>query len=510
MPRKLIYTTVLVGASVFFAANSAFAQAKPIDKITLARFEKSLAQGKTNEIESPLLDLAVANPNNSQVLELLAQLRFRQNRLSETAALYRRILTLDANSATAKINLARILYVSGQTDEARQMLGDIIESSISDAAIRLNLAATYLQIGEAEKSLAATEKLPIKIKNSDALPIIAASYASLKNETDLRGLLPTMKRAAAINPTLAAQCAAVLQNAGMTSEAIVLLRSALTTAPNNFDVLIALVKLETGANEIASAKQHLNQAAKLQPRAAKLYLAQALLEEAQGNLKNALELLKQARLSEPGSPEILSQFVITAMRTNQARSAVEAAQILVKSKPDEPEYLYLLGAAALNGNDTVTAEENLRRLLELRPTDSRGCLALGLTFAAQPEKIELARTQLLHCIEINANNVEAKYQLGLSYKAQGETAKAIQFFEETVKTAPNYAPALRDLGASYLQTGAEEKARIALEKAVALAPDDADTHFQLSRLYNLIGETALAKKELELFQKLKNSPKSSM
>jgi len=49
-----------------------------------------------------------------------------------------------------------------------------------------------------------------------------------------------------------------------------------------------------------------------------------------------------------------------------------------------------------------------------------------------------------------------------------------------------------------------------LEKAVALNPNDADTHFQLSRLYNLTGERELAKKHLEIFQKLKNPKKDGM
>ncbi|MGH9943358.1 MAG: hypothetical protein ACRD9R_13510, partial [Pyrinomonadaceae bacterium] len=62
----------------------------------------------------------------------------------------------------------------------------------------------------------------------------------------------------------------------------------------------------------------------------------------------------------------------------------------------------------------------------------------------------------------------------------------------------------RDLGALYLQAGAEAKARAALERAAALAPQDAETHFQLSRLYHRAGESALARKHLDLFQQLKN------
>jgi Flp pilus assembly protein TadD len=48
------------------------------------------------------------------------------------------------------------------------------------------------------------------------------------------------------------------------------------------------------------------------------------------------------------------------------------------------------------------------------------------------------------------------------------------------------------------------KARALLERAVALSPQDAETHFQLSRVYNRVGESALATRHLELFQKLKS------
>ena len=505
MFHKVFYLVLLLCPVILSGVNSVFAQTKQVDKNILAGFEKSIAQGKIEEIERPLLDLAVANPNNPQVIQLLANVRFRQNRLPEAMALYKKVLTLDANAALAKINLASVFYLSGQPTEARELLANIAEIPISDAPLRLKLAATFLLIGQPQKALDVTEKLPPATKNNNALPVIAASYATLKNEKKLAELVPLMKRAATTNPILALQCAEILQNAGMSQEALSLLRTALTKASSNFDILLALAKFEIGARDFNLAKQHLSTAAKLKPSSAQLFFVQALLEQVQGNYVVALELLKKAQTLAPNSPEILLQLVITAMRANQARTAVDAAQTLLESKPDDPNYLYLLGAASLQNGDLSQAQANLQRLMEMRPTDSRGCLALGLTLAAQNDQIENARQQFLHCIEIDAGNVEANYQLGLSYKIQGETAKAIEYFEETIKASPNYAPVLRDLGAVYLQSGAEQKARIVLEKSVALAPNDADTHFQLSRLYNFIGENALAKKHLEMFQKLKNS-----
>jgi tetratricopeptide (TPR) repeat protein len=234
------------------------------------------------------------------------------------------------------------------------------------------------------------------------------------------------------------------------------------------------------------------------------------LESERGNPAQSLELLEKSLAANPNSAAILSQLVITAMRANQAGKAFRSAEKLLALKPDEPEFLYLHGAAALQNNNLPAAENSLNRFNVLRPQDARGCLALGLTFAAQTSKIEEARRQLKKCVEMNPNNFEANYQLGLSYKTQGETEKAIEHLEATIKTAPDYALALRDLGAVYLQSGAEAKARIVLEKSAVINPNDSDTHFQLSRLYNLIGEKDLAKKHLETFQKLKNPDKNGM
>lgn len=499
--------TLLLFLAFPLGITSVFTQTNRIDKSVIARFEKSIELGKIKEVERAMLDVAVSHPNDPRILELLANVRYRQNRISEATALYRRVLVLDPKSASAKVDFARILFTSGNPEESKLILSQVDEVSISSQSLRLNLASVYLLMGDPEKALSAIEKLPLKIKNTAALPLIAAIYLELNDKTKLRELLPLMRKAGLLDPVLAFQSAKVLHSAGMKQEAVSLLRTVLAAAPTNYDILILLGTLETETKQFTSASEHLIQAAKLKIPSAKLFFAQAILEEMQGNPLMAFELLRQARTLSPKSPEILSRFVITAMRANQSRSAIEAAQVLAGLKSDHPEYLYLLGAAYLQNNNLDQAERNLTRLMEIRPADSRGCLALGLTFAAQKDLIEKARQQLSSCAEIDPKNPEVRYHLGLSYKSQGETVNAIKYLEEAINLAPNYALALRDLGALYLQAGFEAKARTVLEKALAIGPKDAEVHFQLSRLYNLIGEGELGKTHLEIFRKLRNPSK---
>ncbi|HEX8370902.1 MAG TPA: tetratricopeptide repeat protein [Pyrinomonadaceae bacterium] len=505
-PKHINLKICLAACCLLLALTCRFASAqnKPTDGNALAAFEKSLEQGKINEIERPLLNYAIANPNNTQALELLARVRVRQGRLEEARGLYQRVLTLNPNLPAVKIAAGRLAYALGRKEEARKLLNEIEPTSSLTPLVQLDLAAALFLAGELQKALALTDKLPIRIKNNEALPLVAAIYLETGEAQKLAGLIPLMKKASVTNPVLAVQCAEILQNAGLMKDAADLLSSALGAAPNNAKILISLGRLEVFAREFAEAREHLKRAAVLESRSAEVLAAQALLENATGNTNRALELLSQARQLAPGSAIVLADYVVLAMRAGKTQAAVDAAATLVTMQPENPEFQYLFGAASLQNGNLSAAQESLERFMQKRPNDSRGCLALGLTLAAQRDQIENARKQLNRCLAINPANFEARYQLGLSYKAQGETAKAIEFFEEAVKQAPDYALVLRDLGALYLQTGAEAKARTLLERAVSLNPKDADTHFQLSRLYNRTGESALAKQHLEIFQKLRN------
>lgn len=504
--KKPSFTQVLLIFPLLLAVSlPVSAQKKTPQKDVLTTFEKNIEQGKIAETERPLLDFALADPQNLRALELVGRLRFRQNRIEEAKALYARVLTLDANFTTAKINYGIILAQNGQLADARQILSGITDSELKDTATRLNFAQVLTLIGDIPKALETAEKLPLNIKNYDALPVFAVCYLELGDQTKLDALIPWAKKIALTKADISLKFAEILLNAKRNSQAVELLRAVALAAPKNAKALILLGKAEIYTGDFSNAKKHLAQAEVLQPKAAEVFFLQAMLANANGNQAAAFDLLEKAVSLEPNSKTLLSQFIIAAMRGNKAQKAVDAAEKLLAINPDDPDYLYLFGAASLQNGSLDKARESLETLMQIRPNDSHGCLALGLTLAAQRDQIESARRQLERCVEINPSNFEAKYQLGLSYKTQGDTAKAVQYLEETVALAPNYPLALRDLGAVYLQSGAEQKAKNVLEKAVSLAPNDAETHFQLSRLYNLLGDGASAKKHLEMFQKLRNS-----
>jgi tetratricopeptide (TPR) repeat protein len=487
---------------------SFFVSAQTDNKTILANFEKSIESGKLTEIERDLFNYVVANPNDATGFSLLAKLRLKQNRLNEAKALSNKALSLDTNLIPAKIILAQVTSQLGEIEQSRQILNGISEKEISDNSMRLNLAQNLVQIGECPKALSLAEKLPLKIKNTDALPMRAECYLAAKDKKSFMALIPLAKSLTKTNPKVSLDFAEVLIRALMMKEAADLLRLTILSAPKNVEALLLLAKTEIFLKDFANAKVRLAQAEKIEANSAELFFIKSLIESEQNNYKEAYEFLEKSLSLNSNNPRVLAQYVLVAIQVNQAGRAFRAAEKLVNLQPENLEYLYLHGIASLQNNSLPNAENSLTKFMEARPDDSRGCLALGLTFAAQSDKLDVARGQLQKCLQINPKNFEAAYQLGLSYKTVGDFAKAAEYFEQTVKVSPNYAAAWRELGAVYLQINAEAKARPVLEKAVSLNPNDADAHFQLSRLYNLIGERELAKKHLEIFQKLK-APKQN-
>jgi tetratricopeptide (TPR) repeat protein len=508
---KILRTDLLtISLLLFGLAVSGFAQVKADDRAVLAAYEKSIDSGNLSAVERDLFNYVIAHPSDGSGFALLAKLRLKQNRPSEAKALAGKALTIEPNLLSAKLTLALALSQLGEVEQAREILAGVSEKDIADNAARLNLVENLVRLGECPRALGVADKLPLKIKNGEALPLRAVCYLSAGDRQNLAALIPQARVAVRQNPPAAVGFAEVLLKGGILKEAVEVLRLALIAAPKNVEALLLLARAEIFSKDFPNAKIHLAQAEKLTPDSGELFFIKSLLENEQGNLAASYELLEKSLGLNSDNAQVLAQYIAMALRVGQPARAVRAAEKLLSLAPDNPENSYLYGLALLQNNNPTKAEPLLIKYFSDKPKDSRGCLALGLTFAGQPDKLELARRQMQKCLEIDPNNFEAAYQLGLSYKTLGESAKAIEYFERTVKLSPNYPAALRELGAAYLQTGAEAKARPPLEKAVKLAPDDPDAHFQLSRLYNVLGERELGKKHLEIFQKLKNPKKDGM
>ena len=371
--------------------------------------------------------------------------------------------------------------------------------------MQVELAAVHLFVGDVQNALQIAEALPAGTRNTIGLPLLADIYLRQNRRDAVAALVPLMQKAARANPSLALQCAEMLRAAGFYRDGIGLLLSLGPAERNNVRVLLALTRLEIIAEDFVRARGHLAQATRLSPRSAEVLSLRAFVENSSGDADQALKLITEARRVAPASVAVLADFVALTLRIGKSALAFDAAKELFALEPDNLEFRYLLGVASLQSKNFGSALEALEPYVQANPNDFRGCLAFGIVLKAQSGQTDRARDQLTRCIELDPSNSEARYQLGLLYKSQGENNQAIRLLEEAVNRAPDHGFVRRDLGSLYMESGDDVRARTSLERAAVLVPKDADTHFQLVRLYNRIGENALAKQHQEIFQKLRGA-----
>jgi tetratricopeptide (TPR) repeat protein len=100
------------------------------------------------------------------------------------------------------------------------------------------------------------------------------------------------------------------------------------------------------------------------------------------------------------------------------------------------------------------------------------------------------------------------FNLGIYYKRQGDTKRAIEQFEGMLARTPDEAIAHYQLGTLYNQMNRRQDAQAQFEKAAELDPQLAAARFQLYNLNRVAGNAEQANQYLADFQRIKNLQKS--
>ena len=122
-------------------------------------------------------------------------------------------------------------------------------------------------------------------------------------------------------------------------------------------------------------------------------------------------------------------------------------------------------------------------------------LKLGLT--------EEAYRGLSIAKNLNANNFDVAYNLGILEFQRKNYERAIQILNQARIQNPDHAPTLRTMGHSYFRLKKSKEAMTYIRKAIDLAPDDKESLFTLAECYYEANQTDQA---LRVFKHLRGDP----
>jgi predicted Zn-dependent protease len=108
------------------------------------------------------------------------------------------------------------------------------------------------------------------------------------------------------------------------------------------------------------------------------------------------------------------------------------------------------------------------------------------------------KKRMARFVKLQPDNALANYYYGTTLPDD----QAHEAFRRAVKLDPELAAAHISLGAIAARAGKYVDAIRNYQDAIAAEPDSAEAHYRLSEAYRLSGDSAKAKEELKIFQRL--------
>ncbi len=290
--------------------------------------------------------------------------------------------------------------------------------------------------------------------------------------------------------------------------AIILLKSALSTAPDDSNARLLLGTLYNETGEYAFAEVELRRAQQehADPFAVTAGLARSWL--GRGEYKRLLDDLELLQKEHPElTPELLTlqgdarvgagrqdaKFSYSAAlkknpsfipaqlglarlvgREGKIDEALQAVTSMLEQAPENADAWLFKGDLQRSRSALENAEKSYRRALDIRPNDVQSRLRLADLYIGT-DKLDAARTEIAEVLKSQPQNLMAVYQQASIYVSEKKYAEARDAIQQVRKLAPDHLPSMRLAGAVAYFTGSSAQAERELSAYLSHFPNDVPT-----------------------------------
>ncbi len=405
----------------------------------------------------------------------------------------------DRTHLAARVAMARLLFLSGDTDGAQTRVAEALGLAPQDAgalAVRAGLEAAAGNREAAEAT--ARESLAIDPAESGALAVLAALYTRSDRYEEAHALLRDAVAAKPQDVGIRAVYARVLLEANLPEPAIEQWEAIARTEPDNLAYLRQLVMVIASTGQVDAAQQRIDQFiaahADNDAKLMKIEFLRRFRTPAQ-----ALAALRSDVAAAPGDAELQLALAGLLGDTADVSSAeAEYRKIVATSRVDKLVSDAHVGLASLlmRNNRIPDAKAALAETLQREPTNGR---ALGLRgqIALADGDAEAAIGDLRAALRDDPNSNTLQKLLASAYRSSGQPLLAKETLMNAVQQNPSdeslrralfaVAVSLREWDLALAQTNA-------LESLGAPADGVLDRRFQVAVGRNdFEGALALAK-----------------
>ena len=313
-----------------------------------------------------------------------------------------------------------------------------------------------------------------------------------------------------------------LTGLGNDREALVVLKKALTTAPDYVPAIEAAAQIEYRQGK-PEAAGHLRRLLELRPDEPTAHAMLGALAWKQSDCASAVQHFSHAKAAIAAQPDALREFGACLMKTKRSEEAADVYRQLAALRPDDRSAVYALAVSLMAGS---RFREAVAALEPLTKEESPDAMALELTSSAHeslgetPQAVAALRRAVLadprnvnlyldfaalafthQSFQVGIDMINAGLtQIGDSgsmYLARGvlyvqlaEYEKADRDFDQAERLDPNRALGSVARGLSQIQQNNLDQALVTVRSQLKTNPKDAFLHYVLAELLSRQGAQA--------------------
>jgi tetratricopeptide (TPR) repeat protein len=274
---------------------------------------------------------------------------------------------------------------------------------------------------------------------------------------------------------------------------------------NGYD--LALAYLQTG--RLPQAREQIRRRLQVKDTA-ELHDLLGEVEERAGNFVEAAAEYERASHMEP-SEEHLFDWGNNLLQLRAYEPATQVFGAGVERYPASARLQIGLGIAQYSRAQYDAAVKSFCLAADLSPSDPRPYQFLGEMYGVAPAQAEEVTRRLAQFVRAQPGNALAHYYYALTLwkggsaeAAPGDRARIEKHLRQAVALDPRLTKGHLQLGILFFDQRRYPEAIRELRTAVRLEPALAQAHYRLARAYQRTGQRALAARELEAFQRLKD------
>jgi tetratricopeptide (TPR) repeat protein len=254
----------------------------------------------------------------------------------------------------------------------------------------------------------------------------------------------------------------------------------------------ALADLHYERRDYAKALSALNQAIILAPENGRLFANRALIYDQMGNDAVALKSYQEAIQKLPVPEFARFNYGLILIRKGKFAEAASQFELYLSQQESDVEARNNLGYAFAMAGKPEAAEQQWQAVLRKNAIDPLALNNIGVLRARRGDHNEAARLYERAIAASGGNASEYYHNLAIAAVQLGQTEKAIDAYQQTLRLNASDIEAHHSLGSLLIKVGNPEEALKHLPVVVTARPGDPEPLFKLAVAYQLDGKTTQA------------------